>query len=257
MTAYSRRTALRAALAAMLPVGAGSRGVSAQARTGTIVVFDVNETLLDVSALAPHFERLFGRAEVLQQWFDSVVLYSQTITIAGPYADFGSIARAALDMTAAARGVALPAAERDVIMQGLVTLPTHADVKPGLDRLRAAGFRLATLTNSAPAAVTQQLTHAGVADYFERHISVDAVRRFKPAPEVYRFAATQLGVEPVQVRLVAAHAWDVLGALRAGSRAAFVARSGKALFPIGAAPDLTGATLTAVVDAILATDRPA
>jgi 2-haloacid dehalogenase len=257
MTAYSRRTALQAALAAMLPVGAGSGGASAQARTGTIVVFDVNETLLDVSALAPHFERLFGRAEVLQRWFDSVVLYSQTITIAGPYADFGTIARAALDMTAAAHGVALSAADRDLIMQGLVALPAHADVKPALDKLRAAGFRMATLTNSAPAAVAQQLTRAGVAEYFERQISVDAVRRFKPAPEVYRLAATELGVEPVQVRLVAAHAWDVLGAMRAGSRAAFVARPGKALFPLGDAPDVTGGTLTAVVDAILATDRPA
>jgi 2-haloacid dehalogenase len=257
MTAYSRRTALQAALAAMLPVGAGSGGASAQARTGTIVVFDVNETLLDVSALAPHFVRIFGRADVLPEWFTNVVLYSQTHTIAGPYAEFGTIARAALEMTAAARGVALAPADRDLVMQGLVALPAHADVRPALEKLRAAGFRMATLTNSAPAAVAQQLANAGLATYFERSLSVDAVRRFKPAAEVYRFAASELGVEPSQLRLVAAHAWDVLGAMRAGCRGAFVARPGKALFPLAEVPDVTGATLAAVADAIVGRDRPA
>ena len=94
-----------------------------------IVVFDVNETLLDVGALAPQFERAFGDRRLLQEWFTNVVLYSQTLTIAGPYTDFGGVARACLDMMAQARGVTLEATDRDDILRGLVSLPAHADVR--------------------------------------------------------------------------------------------------------------------------------
>ena len=159
-------------------------------------------------------------------------------------------------MTAAAHGVTLAAADRDGILRGLVSLPAHPDVPDGLQKLRAAGFRLVTLTNSAPAAVEQQLKNAGIAAYFERVFSVDAVRRFKPAAEVYRLVATELRVAPSQLRLVAAHAWDVLGAMRAGCAAAFVARPGKALFPSGDAPDIVGTNVRDVADQIIARDRP-
>jgi len=66
-----------------------------------VLVFDVNETMLDLGALAPHFARVFGRADVLQEWFSSVLLYSNVVTVAGPYADFGAVGGAALDMVAA------------------------------------------------------------------------------------------------------------------------------------------------------------
>jgi 2-haloacid dehalogenase len=69
-----------------------------------VIVCDVNETLLDVGALEPHFKEVFGDARVLQDWFATVLLYSEVATLAGPYADFASIAGAALDMTAGARG---------------------------------------------------------------------------------------------------------------------------------------------------------
>lgn len=121
---------------------------------------------------------------------------------------------------------------------------------------RRAGFRLVTLTNSAPAAVEQQLSHAGIAGAFERVFSVDAVAQFKPAPDVYRMVARELGVETPQLRMVAAHAWDILGAMRAGYAGAFVARPGKALFPLAAPPDITGPTLLEVAEAIIAADRP-
>jgi FMN phosphatase YigB (HAD superfamily) len=90
-----------------------------------------------------------------------------------------------------------------------------------------------TLTNSPPAAVEQQLRAAELAEFFERSFSIDAVRRFKPAPEPYRFVATELGVETSALRMVAAYAWDVVGAMQAGCAAAFVARPGKVLYPLG------------------------
>jgi 2-haloacid dehalogenase len=230
---------------------AGQGVVSGRRR---IIVFDVNETLLNVGALAPQFERAFGDRAVLPEWFTNVVLYSQTLTIAGPYTDFGSIARACLDMTAQARGVTLQATDRDGILRGLVSLPAHVDVRSSLERLKAAGFRLVTLTNSAPAAVEQQLTNAGIREFFERALSVDAVRKFKPAGEVYALAAQELSVPPSQLRLIAAHAWDVHGAMRAGYAAAFVARSGKALFPLAQRPDIVAADLNQVASEIIRID---
>ena len=221
-----------------------------------IIVFDVNETLLDIAALEPHFARAFGDRLVLREWFSTVLLYSEVASLAGPYADFGAIGGAALDMTATSRGVSLSADDRNTILTGMRSLPAHSDVRPGLQRLKAAGFRTVTLTNSAPAAVQQQLSNAGLADLFERAFSVDAVRRFKPAPDPYRFVAKELGVETSTLRMVAAHAWDVVGAMQVGCAAAFVARPGKVLYPLAPAPDIVGPDLRAIAEQIIARDSP-
>jgi len=219
-----------------------------------ILVFDVNETLLDIDALEPHFARVFGSGTVLREWFSTVLLYSNVASIAGPYADFGAIGGAALDMVASARGVTLVAEDRARILSGMRALPAHVDVRGALERLRRAGFRMVTLTNSSPAAVEQQMKNAKLDDLFERTFSVDSVKRFKPAPEPYRHVADQLGVETTDLRMIAAHAWDVVGALRAGCAAAFIARPGKVLYPLGPQPDIVAADLAAAGSRIIAVD---
>ncbi len=219
-----------------------------------IIVCDVNETLLDVRALEPEFKEAFGDPRILQEWFAQVLLYSEVATLAGPYAEFTSIAGAVLDMTASARGVTISPDNRTRILHGMLKLPAHPDVRQGLETMRDAGLRLVTLTNSAPAAVEQQLANSGLASLFERSFSVDSVRRFKPAPEVYRFVAEALAVPIDQLRLVAAHAWDIVGSLRAGCAAAFVARPGKVLYSLGPQPDITGADFQKVAQAIVAAD---
>jgi 2-haloacid dehalogenase len=252
----SRRAFIRAAIGAAMmsvPTSSSALGQNTRATPGRrrIVVFDVNETMLDVNALAPQFARVFGNTEVLREWFANVLLYSNVVTVAGPYADFGTIGGAALDMIAATRGTALKSDDRNAILGGMRSLPAHADVRPALERLRNAGFRLVTLTNSAPAAVDAQLKNAGIAAFFERSFSVDAVKRFKPAPEPYRHVARELGVETSQLRMIAAHAWDVLGAMQAGCAAAFIARPGKALFPLGPKPDIVVSDLNAASERIV------
>ena len=145
--------------------------------------------------------------------------------------------------------------DRTRILQGMLKLPAHTDVREGLQVMRDAGLRLVTLTNSAPAAVQQQLANAGLATLFERSFSVDTVRRFKPAPEAYRSVAEALRVPVDQLRLIAAHAWDIVGALRAGCAAAFVARPGKVLYPLGPQPDIVGPDFLKVAQAIVAVER--
>jgi 2-haloacid dehalogenase len=128
-------------------------------------------------------------------------------------------------------------------------------VPAALERLRASGFRLAALTNSTEQVARAQLQHAGIIGSFEQVLSADMVRRLKPAPEPYLLAAERLGVPVGEVRLIAAHAWDVAGAARAGCATAFVARPGKVLDPLVPAPDVTGADLAEVADRILTVDR--
>jgi 2-haloacid dehalogenase len=219
-----------------------------------VIVCDVNETLLNLDALGPYFEETFGDRLVLHEWFQTVLLYSEVVTIAGPYASFARIGAAALEMTAHARGIRLTTAGRDRILQGMLTLPPHPDVRAGLQAMRDAGLRLVTLTNNPPASVEQQLANASLSSFFERSFSVETVQCFKPAADAYRSVAEALGVPIDGLRLVAAHAWDVLGALRAGCAAAFVARPGKVLFPLGPQPDIVGPNFNSVASQILDTE---
>ena len=244
------RTAFGGAVAAAVPHVA-----QAQATTGgrmpRILVFDVNETLLDLSALEPQFERVFGDKAMLREWFNQVIQFAEALTLAGDYRNFGDVARGALEMTAEAHRVRLTADDAQQIIGGIRTLPAHPDVPKALTRLRSAGFRMVTLTNSPPAVVDAQMQQAHLQEFFERNFSVETVRKYKPAPEPYRMVASELGVPVGQLRMIAAHAWDIGGAMRAGCAAAFIARPGKAVFPLFPKPEIVGNDLGEVAEAIL------
>jgi 2-haloacid dehalogenase len=219
-----------------------------------VCLFDVNVTLLDLGALDPHFERAFGDASVRRSWFLQVLQSALVATVTGAYSDFGAVGGAALDMTAERLGVRLSEEDRRSIVGGIRELPPHPEVPAALDLLRDAGLRLAALTNNTAEVAEAQLANAGLSDRFEKILSADTVRRLKPAPEPYRAAAEALGVETSQVRLVAAHAWDVAGAMRAGCAAAFVARPGMVLDPLAEPPDVVGTDLSAVAASIIAAE---
>lgn len=220
-----------------------------------VIVFDVNETLLDPRVLAPQFERMFAEPQALHQWSRQVVHSALLSVAAGPYCEFGRVARSALDMLAALRGVKLAESDYQAVISGVRTLPPHPEVPAALRRLNEAGFRLATLTNWPLAIAEAQVTNAGIAPYFERILSADTVRRLKPAAEVYRYAADSFGVAPADIRLVAAHAWDVVGAMRAGCRTALIARPGVVLDPLFEAPEVIAPGLGEVAAHIIAVDH--
>lgn len=231
--------------------GEDTPAAASLARKPKVLVFDVNQTLLDLNALRPQFARLFGDGRALDEWFNLLLQYSLVVTVADSYTDFGSVARAVLQMMAKTKSVNLSQEDESRVIQGLLSLPPHPDVLENLKRLRAGGFRMVTLTNSSPAAVKAQLQNSGLSPYFDESISVESVHRFKPDLLVYRGAAAHLGEKPEDLLLIAAHAWDVFGAQKAGWQAALLTRSGIAPFPLGPAPDISGPDLSVVSKALL------
>src|SRR5919107_1404466 len=206
-----------------------------------VCVFDVNETLLDLAALDPLFERVFGDTFVRRLWFNQMLQSAFVATITDAYTTFGEAAGAALRMTEERLGVEVSEDDRQEILGGLRDLPPHPEVPGSLDRLRDAGFRLATLTNSTQEVAEAQVQNSELRERFEMVLSADTAKRLKPAPAPYRMAARALGIPDRELRLVAAHAWDVAGAMRAGCAAAFVAR--QPFDPLVERPDVVGADL--------------
>jgi 2-haloacid dehalogenase len=217
-----------------------------------VIAFDVNETLLDLGPLDPLFERAFGAGALRAQWFGQMLQLAFVGGLTGRYVDFTSAQRAALAMLAETTGRPFDPEAADDIAAQMRRLPPHADAAPALDRLRETGMTLVALTNSPLDVARDQLSNAALADRFEAILSADQVRALKPRPEPYHLVASTFAVEPGDVRLVAAHAWDIAGALAAGCAAAFVSRPGKVLSPLGDQPDIVGRDLLDVADKIAA-----
>ncbi|MFF0792295.1 haloacid dehalogenase type II [Streptomyces spiralis] len=219
-----------------------------------VLAFDVNETLLDLTALDQEFEALFGNAALRPQWFTQMLQLSFVGGITGSYVDFTTAQRAALHMIAQREGSSLNDEQVDVTVARMSSLPPHPEVPAALERLAATPLHLVALTNSVQDVAEQQLRNAGIRDLFDRVMSADTVRRLKPAPEPYLSVATAFDVHPADVRLIAAHSWDVTGALHAGCKAAFLQRSGAVLSPIGPRPDLVAGNLEELADLIIERD---
>ncbi|MVN78315.1 haloacid dehalogenase type II [Hymenobacter sp. HMF4947] len=216
-------------------------------RRPQVILFDVNETLLDMSPLKAAVTAAFGNKAAFNHWFGLLLQHALVATVTGRYFAFGTIADAALDMTAhMLQEQALTLAEKHAIISLLTKLPPHPDVPAGLQQLHDAGFRLMAFSNSPAATLAEQLRYANLPEYFEQQLSIEAVQRYKPHPDTYHYAAKQAGVLPAAAMLVAAHGWDVAGALHAGLLAGFIARPGQTLYPLAPPPTCQAPTLTAL-----------
>lgn len=217
-----------------------------------VLAFDVNETLLDLKALYGPFTTVFGDASLRPVWFQTMLQLSFVGGLTSQYVDFTQAQTAALQMLAQRAGKTLAPADYDAIVGGMRRLPPHPEVIEALGRLKAAGFRQVTLTNSPLDVAREQLAFAGLTDLFDDCLSADEVKALKPAPAPYQHVASRTGVAIGRVRLVAAHAWDVSGALAAGAKAAFVARPGAVPSPLGQQPDIVAKDIAGIADALLA-----
>jgi 2-haloacid dehalogenase len=217
------------------------------------VVFDVNETLLDLEWIRPTFDRIFSDPAAMRLWFANLITYSEALTLAGVYVPFTDIGGAVLRMLADTRGIALADTDAAELTDRFASMPPHPDVPPALRRLRDDGFRLFTLTDNTLEISGRQLERGGIINLFERRFSVDeTVKRHKPAPEAYGSVSDALELEPGDVCLVACHVWDTVGALAAGWQAGLILRPDNAPLPLGPQPTYIGADLGAIADQLIA-----
>ena len=217
-----------------------------------LIVFDVNETLLDLTTLEPTFERIFREKGTLRLWFANFILYSSALTVAGCYVPFTDIGSAVMKMLADTRGITIEEADKKELIEKFSTMPPHPEVPGALQKLREAGFRLFTLTDNLPEVQTRQLEHAGIVDFFERRFSADGVKHHKPSRLAYAQVERSLGVEPSQLCLIACHTWDTLGAVAAGWEAALIKRVGNDLLGVGPQAQIVGGDLDEVADRLIA-----
>ena len=194
--------------------------------TPKAIVFDVNETLSDLSPLSARFVEVGASASMAPLWFASVLRDGFALTAAGENPVFAELARELLRSLLAEaqlnRGVDEAA---DHVMDGFARLQVHPDVVNGVHRLHEDGFRLATLSNGSTAVAERLLEDAHVRDRFDRLMSVEDAGAWKPTQRAYEHAASELDVKPADLLLVAVHPWDVHGAARAGLQTAWVNRS--------------------------------
>ena len=217
-----------------------------------LIVFDVNETLLDLQTIEPIFERIFGEKSAMRLWFANLILYSVALTVAECYVPFTEIGAAVLKMLADTRSVDVTDADKRELTDKFSTMPPHPEVPAALRKLRFAGFRLFTLTDNLLEIQGRQLARGGIIDLFERRFSADGVKRHKPAPEAYAYVGDELHVPPAQLCLVACHTWDTLGAVAAGWEAALVRRPGNEVLAVGLQPHIVGDDLDDVADQLIA-----
>lgn len=215
------------------------------------LVFDVNETLLDLSPLDSVFETIFGDARFRGLWFARLLHWSTITTLTGQFKDFGALASDCLESLAADQGIALSTDHRQQVFDTIATLPPHPEVRDALEKLKNQGYALTALTNSAQKTVDTQFANAGLTPLFDHVLSVDAARCYKPHPDAYAVATQALSRPAADLRLIACHDWDITGAQRAGMQAAYVARDGKTINPAGDTPDIIGSDLGDVADQIV------
>ncbi len=218
------------------------------------VIFDVNETMLDLGALDPLFVEWFGDPVTRKEWFAQTLHFAMTLAATRAFKSFSEVGAAALEEVARRHHAMLPDNAASRLREAMVRLPAHSDVDPALRLLRDAGLATAALSNNPLSVVTAQLRHTGLMPLFTEIMSVDEVGALKPAPEVYQFASRRLGLAPRSVWMVAAHGWDIAGATHVGLRGAFVARPGQSPDPF-ALPEIVAGDLSSIARAIVDAER--
>jgi 2-haloacid dehalogenase len=220
-----------------------------------VIFFDVNETLLDLGNVGKSVSKaLGGRDELVPYWFTTMLHYSLVANMIGEYNSFGEIGIASLEMIANQKNIPLTKEEaRKAVLTPFRDLAPHEDVVEGLKKLRAMGYTMITLTNSSDAGIAAQLKNSNLAEYFDGSLTVQNLKTFKPDLKVYQWAQKQMNVAPEDAMLIAAHAWDIAGAEKAGWRTGFILRPGKALYPLAGKPDLTGKDLIEIANQLATT----
>jgi 2-haloacid dehalogenase len=222
-------------------------------RRKPVIVFDVNETLLDMAPLKTNINNLLEEPQAFRIWFGMVLHYSLVENCTDQYHDFSTIAEAVLKMSAASLNKTVSDENMKKALSAIKSLKAYPDVEKGLTLLKENGFRLATLTNSPENALKEQLINSNLTDHFEQALSINAIEKYKPLAETYLWAAKKLGVKPEEIIMIAAHGWDLAGATNAGLAIGFIAREGQSLYTLSKKPDFEASDILEMAEKLVAT----
>ncbi len=216
-----------------------------------LLIFDVNETLLDMSPLKKSINETLKNEWAFDIWFPTLLQYSLVETITENYKDFSEIAEAALKMIAIKLDIKLSEEDIKKTLSPITKLSAYPEVAHSLKILKEKGFKLVALSNGKPQVVSDQLKYAKIHHFFDKVLSVEEVKNYKPHVSTYHCAYSLMNVLPEDTMLIAAHGWDIAGAKRAGIQAAFISRPGKSLYPLALEPELIGSSLTEITNSLL------
>jgi 2-haloacid dehalogenase len=210
-------------------------------------VFDAYGTLFDVhAAIGRHRAAAGPDADRFSEiWRSKQLEYTWTLTLAGRYLDFWTLTERALDF-AFARFPSVDTALRQKLLEAYWMLEAFPDARTALRQLKARGVSAAILSNGSPKMLTAAVDAAGIGGDLDAVLSVDAIRLYKPRPEVYALVTERFEVAPGEVVFVSSNRWDVMGAASFGFRTAWVNRANMAE-EYGPAPDAVLADLDGLV----------
>jgi len=209
-------------------------------------VFDAYGTLFDVNSSARRAREELGEQwqALADLWRLKQLQYTWLRGLGGRHADFWQVTGDALDFALASLRLGSPAL-RSRLMELYLSLGCYPEVPGVLATLKAAGLRLAILSNGTPSMLDSAVRHSGLAGVFDHVLSVEEVGVYKPHPSVYRLAAERLGIDAGQACFVSSNGWDACAAQANGFHAAWCNRAGQEPERIPAAPermirDITG-----------------
>lgn len=216
-------------------------------RSKPVLAFDVYGTLIDPFRMEENLREAFGEKarEASELWRSKQLEYSFRRALMKKYRPFDACTAEALRFVAAQFGVSLSPKVQDELLSKYAQLPAFPDSAAALDELAGQGFKIVACSNGTERAVRGALDHLGLLPRFQKIVSVDAIRTFKPDPAVYEYLVMEAAAPRESVWLISSNPFDVIGAKACGLRAAWVQRDPKRGFdPWEFEPDVVVHSLT-------------
>lgn len=217
------------------------------------IAFDAYGTLFDVYAVGAQAEKFFPGhgASIAELWRVAQIDYTRLLTLCGRYEDFWTITGNALEFAIAKLGLELNAAQKNQLMGAYAQLTAFEENLDVLNTLKTADIPLAILSNGSPDMLNSAISAAGMNGVFDHVLSVDAVKKFKTAPEAYQMAPDAFGTPKEDIVFVSSNGWDVCGATWFGFRTFWVNRAGNVLEKLGVEPHEKGRNLRDLLPFVL------
>ena len=215
-----------------------------------VIIMDVYDTILNMSEIEKYVNTLLNSSRGFTIWFGLMMQYSFVDNCTDQFHEFSALGKATLQMAGKTFGIQVKEGAFDDILHLMKHLPLHNGVSEGLTRLNATGCRISALTNSPKDIVLERMERTGLISYFDKVMSSESIKKYKPSRDVYAWAAKGMDADPTECLFISAHAWDIAGAQYAGMITAYIKRPYQMAFPLAPEPTYTGLDINVIAQQI-------